>query len=149
MIKWSTDSALADRIIKDPKVWPWVSDDRHDVNSFSFPEIDGSGIRMALCYNDDNLCGCFFLFEQSPKVTEIHTCLLVHGLAKSFGDQVIDRIFKDTDYDAISTTVPVDNPAARKLAIKCGFTFDGMAESIRKQGLTVDVERWRLNKCQQ
>lgn len=149
MIKWSTDRSIAQRVITDPAIWPWVSDDTCDLDTFEFPEIDGVKIRMALCYNGLKFCGCFLLYEQSEKLTEIHTCLLVHGMAKIFGDQVVSRIFSDTDYESIQTFIPVDNPPARKLAIKCGFNFIENRNPIIKNGINTPVEVWRLDKCQQ
>jgi hypothetical protein len=148
MIEWSTDKEIAQRIFTDPSIWPWVSDDSCDIKTFKCPEIDGVKLRLALCYNDENLCGCFFLIEKSPRKTEIHTCLLVHGQAKKFGDQIIERIFNDTGYDAIETFIPVDNPAARKLAIKCGFSYVCQKDPIIRCGISTPVEVWEVNKCQ-
>jgi hypothetical protein len=148
-IEWSKDRDIAQSIITNPSVWPWVSDDTCDINSFEHPPIDGVCIRMALCYDGESLCGCFFLYEKDEKTTEIHTCLTVHGKAKKFGDQVVERIFSDTDYDQVVTFIPVDNPAAASLAKKCGFIFTGYGDPIIKNGENVAVELWRLHKCQQ
>lgn len=149
LIEWSTDREIAQYLVTHPDIWPWVSDDSCDIDKFVHPEIDGDKIRMAVCTEYDRLCGCFLLYEKSNKITEIHTCLLVHGKAKHFGDLVVERIFNDTDYDAIETFIPVDNPAARKLAIKCGFVYSGQKGPIIKNGLSVPVEAWERHKCQQ
>lgn len=148
MIKWSTDQSLAQKIITMPDVWPWVSDDTCDINSFIFPQIDGIKIRMALCYYDEKLYGCFILFEKSEKTTEIHTCLFLRGKSKYFGDLVVERIFNDTDYDVIETFVPIDNPAAKKLAQKCGFIVVGEREPIVKNCKSIKVELMELKRCQ-
>jgi RimJ/RimL family protein N-acetyltransferase len=149
MIEWSTDKEIAQKIFTMPSIWPWISDDTCNLDSFKCPEIDGIKIRLALCYNDKNLCGCFFFMEKSHKATEIHTCLFVHGLAKKFGDEIIEKVFNDTDYESIETFIPIDNPAAKKLAIKCGFSYSGQKDPIIKNGLSVPVEAWELKKCQQ
>lgn len=149
VIEWSTDRDLAQHILTLPEIWPWVSDDTCDIDTFVHPPIDGEKIRMGVCTDEDKLCGCFLLYEKSNKITEIHTCLLVHGKAKHFGDQIVERIFSDTDYDAIETFIPIDNPAAKKLAIKCGFSYYGQKDPIIKNGLSVPVEAWELKKCQQ
>ncbi len=148
-IEWSTDRNIAQGILTNPLVWPWVSDDSCDLNTFEFPEIDGEKIRMAVCIDDNQIYGCFIFFEKSNNITEIHTCLTGHGKARHFGDQVVKKVFTDTDYDAIETFIPVDNPSARKLAIKCGFKYVGLKDPIIKSGLPVPVEAWELKKCQQ
>jgi RimJ/RimL family protein N-acetyltransferase len=149
VIKWSKDSSLAQKILLMDEVWPWISDDSCNKESFILPDIDGDRIRLALCIYDEKLYGCFILFEQSPKITEIHTCLFIHGKSKYFGDLVVERIFSDTDYDVIETFVPVDNPAAKKLAEKCGFVVTGEKEPIIKNGKSIKVELMELKRCQQ
>lgn len=146
MLVWSQDKNLANAIIKHDFVWDFVSEDGTDKESFDFPEIDGVEIRMCVCYAG-KVCGAFFLFEIDKKKAHIHTCMLEKGIAKEFGDQVLKKIFKDTDYEFIETYVPKFNKAARLIAKWCGFKKVGYAKPFLKNGIDYPVEVWEYNKC--
>jgi len=149
MIEWSNNTWLAHSIMTSPNIWPHISDDTCDKNSFVLPDIDGKIFRLALCYHGQKLYGCFYFIEKDEKTTEIHTCMMIAGKAKEFGDQIVKKVFGETDYEKIETFIPVDNPAARKLAQRCGFVSVGMNKPIIKAGIVTPVEAWELKKCQQ
>lgn len=149
MIEWSNNTWLAHSIMTSPNIWPHISDDTCDKDSFVLPDIDGKIFRLALCYHDNQLYGCFYFIEKDEKTTEIHTCLMIAGKAKEFGDQIVKKVFGETDYEKIETFIPVDNTPARKLAQRCGFIRAGMKKPVIKSGIETPVVAWELKKCQQ
>lgn len=149
MIEWSKNTSLAHSIMTSPNVWPHISDDTCDKDSFVLPDIDGKIFRLALCYHVGKLYGCFYFIEKDEKTTEIHTCMLMAGKSKAFGDQIVKKVFDETDYEKIETFIPVYNQAARKLAQSCGFVYVGMKSPIIKSSIETPVEAWELRKCQQ
>ena len=148
-LEWSNDTALVDSTLKHPSVYPYVSDDNcPSPEDFSFPDVDGSSIRVVLCYNYESYCGCFILFDKGNKTLEIHTCLLptAKGMGKIFGDAVVSKIFKETDCEVISTYAPETNPLAKKLAIKCGFEYSGQGDPMMIKGKPVKVSLYSLKR---
>lgn len=149
MIEWSNNTWLAHSIMTSPNIWPHISDDTCDKDSFVLPDIDGKIFRLALCYHNHKLYGCFYFIEKDEQTTEIHTCMMIAGKAKEFGDQIVKKVFDETDYEKIETFIPEDNQAARKLAQRCGFVFAGMKKPIIKSRIETPVEAWELKKCLQ
>ncbi len=151
-IEWGSDRDIVQKIMKHDYVWPWVSDDTININDYQFPEIDNCIVRVAMCYNvERNILGCFIFFEKSEKVTEIHTCMLpaAKGMAKNFGDQVMNMIFRDSDYEIVETIITDDNPLAKKLAERCGFARSRDCDPIIRNGNLIKSEVWEHKKCQQ
>lgn len=148
-LEWTTDTALVESTLKDPSVYPWVSDDRcPSPENFHMPTVDGESIKAVLCYNYESYCGCFILFDKGNDTLEIHTCLLpsVKGMGKIFGDAVVSKIFKETDCKAISTYAPETNPLAKRLALKCGFVYDGIGDPLIINGKPVEVSLYILKR---
>lgn len=149
MIEWSDNKYIAQSIMTSASVWPHISDDTCDKDLFVLPAIDGKIFRLALCYHNGRLYGCFYFIEKDEKTTEIHTCMVEAGKSKEFGDQIVKKVFGETSYDKIETFIPIDNQPARKLAQRCGFVFVGMKKPIIKSGIETPVEAWELRKCPQ
>lgn len=148
MIKWSTDNKIANEIVKHPNVWGFVGGDAIDKDKFVFPEVDGIKLRMALCYNANELAGCFFFLEHDENTTEIHVCMTKKGIGKRFCDKIVDFVFSGTEYRQIYAIVPVCNVSAKKMALSCGFTYIGMGDQVQRNGQLVDTEILRVKKWQ-
>lgn len=146
MLIWSQDNILADKIIKSDFVWSKIREDLYSKDEFQLPVIDGIEIRMCLCYGDD-LCGAFFFFQKDDKRTHIHTCMIVKGVAREFGDLVVKKVFNETNYETIETYIPSFNKAAKVVSRQCGFKKVGFTEPMIQDGVEYPVEVWELHKC--
>lgn len=149
-LDWTDDNLLATEIMR--SIYAFISDDSCPPKEDFEVNLTDS-IRFVLCYYDDQLMGGF-LFVFKEKEAEIHTCMLpiAKGKAKDFGDLVLLKVFKETDVDRITSYAPVDNPLAKRLALRCGLKFTGYGQAMIKNGLEVEVENFaieRLDICQQ
>lgn len=142
---WSTDSKLATEIMR--SIYAFISDDScPPAEEFEVTLTDI--IRFIVCYNAGQLMGGFLLIFKDKEV-EIHTCLLpiAKGKAKDFGDLVLQKIFKETDVDRVTSYAPVDNPLAKRLALRCGLKFTGYGQSMIKNGQKIDVENFAIERA--
>lgn len=149
-LDWTDDSNLATDIVR--SIYAFVSDDTCPPKEEFEVKLTDS-IRFVLCYDNDQLMGGFlFIFKDG--IAEIHTCMLpiAKGKAKDFGDLVLLKVFKETDVDKITSYAPIDNPLAKRLALKCGLKFTGYGDAIMKNGKTIEVENFAIERadiCQQ
>lgn len=145
MIIWSDDSKLATEIMRE--IYAFISDDTCPPAE-EFEVTLNDIIRFIVCYNAGQLMGGFLLIFKD-KEAEIHTCLLpiAKGKAKDFGDLVLQKIFKETDVDRVTSYAPVDNPLAKRLALRCGLKFTGYGQSMIKNGQKIDVENFAIERA--
>lgn len=149
-LEWTNDSDLATSIMR--SIYAFISDDTCPPKEEFEVKLTDS-IRFVLCYDNDQLMGGFlFIFKDNE--AEIHTCMLpiAKGKAKDFGDLVLQKVFKETDVDRITSYAPIDNPLAKRLALRCGLKFTGYGNAMIKNGQKVDVENFAIERadiCQQ
>lgn len=143
-LEWSSDGSLATEIIR--SIYDFVSDDSCPPAE-EFEVTLNDIIRFIVCYNAGQLMGGFLLIFKG-KDAEIHTCLLpiAKGKAKDFGDLVLQKIFKETDVDRVTSYALVDNPLAKRLALRCGLKFTGYGQSVFKNGQKIDVENFAIER---
>ncbi|HEX7762070.1 MAG TPA: GNAT family protein [Cellvibrio sp.] len=150
ILEWSDNSELATEIMRE--IYAFISDDTCPPKEEFSVSLNDS-IRFILCYNDGQLMGGFLLIFKDNE-SEIHTCMLpiAKGKAKDFGDLVLQKIFKETDVDRVTSYAPIDNPLAKRLALRCGMKFIGMGIPMIKNGQQIDVENFAIERadiCQQ
>jgi RimJ/RimL family protein N-acetyltransferase len=150
ILEWTDNDQLVTEIIRE--IYAYRSDDTCPPKEEFEVELNDS-IRFVLCYDDGQLMGGFlFIFKDNE--AEIHTCMLpiAKGKAKGFGDLVLAKIFKETDVQRVTSYAPVDNPLAKRLALRCGLKFTGYGHAMIKNGVKVDVENFAIERadiCQQ
>lgn len=145
MIAVMHDLDRVNSLMKDDRVWPHVSCDRCDKETYSAPE---DGIYLG-AYDDEVNAG-FFLVQPVNSVTlEIHTVIdpLFWGRSIEFAKQVILWIFENTETLKIITLVPENNKKAARLAERSGMLLEGVVtKSYLKDGVLLDQFLYGIGK---
>lgn len=147
MLKWSDDRELIQSTIRHESVYMFVSDDTCPVpEAFELPEL-GEMVFAAECHCD-GYKGCFLFIKKSDDEAEIHTCMLpsAKGMATDFGKMVLEKVFRETKFNEVSTFIPETNTLAANLAKKCGLTYRSEHEPITINGKIVKCYRYAINR---
>lgn len=143
MIHPTTDVDAVNAILNHPRVRPWVSlpgQSLLDARALLQPP------HVALMLDDGN--GCFLCIEHEPGRYEVHTNLLpaARGVrAMEAARAGMDWMFLHTDCMELITQVPRDNPAARRLTERMGFTLEfSRAHAFPRASAWVDVDYYSL-----
>ena len=145
----TTDLDLMRRIITDPEVWPYVSDD-----SSGEPEVyqapSDPRIWNVLVKDGDKLLGAFIFTPHSGICWDVHTLMLPgHGAARAAvaAREMAAWVWANTPCLRIITEVPDFNPLALKFAVHAGMVQFGRNErAIMKFGELHDLILLGLSK---
>lgn len=133
MIAPMNDMDRVNSLLKNEKIWPAISCDRCDLETFAAPDD-----AMYLGAYDGDVNAGFFIIQPVNSVTvEIHTIIdpSYWGRSIEFTKQVINWIFTETNVMKIITFIPEYNLKAKKLAEKSGMVLEGIvSNSFLKDG---------------
>ena len=145
-IQPTTDTALIRSVVTDKAVWPHVSDDGADLETYQ-PPIDGV---LWLGVFDGECLGAYMVHQHNAITWEIHTCLLPQAWgekARQAGRLVLDWIFANTACQKLITQVPQTNPLALRYAKRCGLVVEGNnRQSFLKNGQAIDQIQLGITK---
>jgi RimJ/RimL family protein N-acetyltransferase len=129
MIAPCENYALIERIIKHPKVWPWVADD------FTF-EFEPNGNHLYLSIEDK---GIVVLKQLNHICYQLHIALLpeLWGRGKGIGAMAQEWIFEKTPCRKLVAFVPEDNKPVKRLAERCGMKEEGRITKSFCRGLVL------------
>lgn len=133
MICQMNDFERINVLLKDDRIWPHISCDRCNKESFSAPE---DAIYLG-AYDENENAGFFIVHPVNSVTLEIHTVIDPSFWGKSlvFTKQVIEWIFNETNALKIITFIPEYNIKAKKLAEKSGMILEGIVScSFLKNG---------------
>lgn len=138
MIERTNDMDLVTRVMTDPCVYPYVTDDGSP-NPEEFEPVESDLIYYLLVLDySKNVLGLFLVHPQNSIMYEIHTCLLrsCRGLmADEAARLVLQWIFNNTPCQKLITHVPAYNKPALDYAKRSGFTVEGNnSHSFLKNG---------------
>lgn len=145
----TADLDLMKRIITNPEVWPYVSDDSSgEPEDFQVPS--GPRIWHMLVTDREALLGAFMFVPRSGICWEVHTLMLPgHGArrAAQAAQEMAQWIWKNTPCLRIITEVPTFNPLALMFAVRAGMKQFGRNERcIMKFGERYDEILLGLNR---
>lgn len=134
MIVQTTDARLLTRILRDPQVFDWCCEDGIDRDTFEYRAHPG--VIALLAMDGDRVEGAFLLHPGFSTNYELHTALLVKGAkAKSYGMELFDWVWRNTDAHRVTTSIADYNRGAVIMASLCGMTRYGEnPESWLKNG---------------
>ena len=153
-IEPTCDEELIRGIVTHPAIWPHVSDDGSQLESYS-PPMDGAAWLRVV---DRETLGVYMIHQHNAVTFEIHTCLLPAawgGKARQAGNLVLDWIFTNTQCQKLITQVPETNKLALRYAQRCGLVVEGKnRQSFLKNGELIDQIQLGITKkendlCQQ
>ena len=138
-------------VINDPSVYKWVHGSLEGPLDMT-PVMDLPET-IVLKWEDE---GAFIFHNKSPGTYEVHTQFRKSGNVKIAALAAADFMFTFSPCKVLTTMVPRNNRAARRLAKKVGFTFthtegewptddDGL---VPLDHFKYTVEEWS-SKCQQ
>ena len=120
-LEQTEDLALVERIIRDPAVYPHVSDDDSPpaAEFRAHPEL----VYVAVRDYAGELLGCFVLMPHTRRLWEVHTCLLpiARGRGLAAARELLAWVWQHTDCERLITQVPDYNRLALKLAERAGL----------------------------
>jgi len=136
-IERSYDIELITRIMTNPAVYSFVSDDGSpDVGAFC--AHDDEAIYYLLVLDDERVRGLYMLHPMNYITYEIHTCLLKSCRGESADEAaklVLKWVFTNTPCLKVITNVPENNPLALKYAKRAGLIVEGInRDSFLKDG---------------
>jgi RimJ/RimL family protein N-acetyltransferase len=133
VIRPMDDMQRINELLRDPRIFPHISCDRCDIETFLAPE---NGLYLG-AYDGDTNVG-FFIIQQVNSVTvEIHTIIDPSYWGKSiiFAKEVLEWIFSETTMSKVITFVPEYNRKAASLAERAGMEIEGVIKrSFLKNG---------------
>jgi hypothetical protein len=101
--------------------------------------LESPYVKIIIPYENEDMG--FFLFVQQNKVTvELHTCILpgFAGKLVTEASALVKEVIKQ-QYSKIITLIPVFNKPAMFMALRCGFTKEGVNKrSFLKDGIIYD-----------
>lgn len=146
----STDSALIQRIMTHPRVWPHISDDSAPPAADFKPQVAPS-----LCYvmveDGETAIGLFLLEQRGAVHVEVHTCLLptawVRG-SREIASQAVAWLWANCpEIERLTTTVPRNNSLALRFAQALGMLEYGVnPQSFKKGGVLMDQTLLGMNR---
>jgi RimJ/RimL family protein N-acetyltransferase len=147
------DESAIKAIVTSPKIWPQVSDDYSNLETYK-PPIDGV---IWLDVVERESLGMYMVHRHNGILYEIHTCLLPTAWgakALQAGRLVLDWVFSKTDCQKLITHVPETNVLALRYAKRCGMAVEGVnRQSFLKNGQFIDMTLLGITKkehtCQQ
>ncbi len=127
MIAIMDDMIRVNSLLKDERVWPHVSCDRCDIDSFEAPD---NAIYLG-AYDGEENAGFFIIQPVNSVMVEIHTVIdpKFWGRSVEFAKEVVQWIFSETNVLKIITFIPEYNVKAKRLAEKAGMILEGVVTS--------------------
>lgn len=134
------DIELITEAMRNPRVWPSISDDSSPAPELFIPTMDDSITYLGM-FERGEFRGIFMLHPHNHICWEVHTCLLpsVWGRAHLFAAECIDWTFSETACQRLITNIPKGNVLARRLALSVGMREFGInPKSFLKNGIAID-----------
>lgn len=134
------DIELITEAMRNPRVWPSISDDSSPAPELFQPCLDGHVVYLGM-FVHDRFHGLFMLHPHNHICWEVHTCLLpiAWGRATRFASECVDWVFSHTPCLRLITNIPKGNPLARRLALSVGMREFGInPSSFLKNGIAID-----------
>lgn len=142
------DYALVGRLMKHPRVFPWLVDDESP-QAEDFSPIESDAITYVLVSNPEPV-GVFMLVPESAATVHIHTCLTPACWGRKALEAtglVIPWVFENTRHQRLTTMVPSDNLLAMRLARASGMTEYGVnPKSFLRGGVLLDTHLYGISK---
>jgi hypothetical protein len=143
------DWPLIKRIVTNPKIYPFVSDDFSPVPE-QWEPIDSAAAHYVLVRNRDELLGLWAFYEHTPICWQVHTCLLpiAYGeRARRAAKEMAQWIWANTKCLRLITEVPERNRLALRFARAAGMTAYGFnPQSYLKGGTLSGVHLLGMSK---
>ena len=150
MIYNCTDIEDISRIINNPKIYKWISDDLS-------PEVYTPVINSAILYlMNKEKTGVIQITPMNGVTGQVHTSVSseLWGKSAEFVKEATQWLFSNTRYLKVIAFIPTYNRLTIKLAADCGMKKEGLIEkSFLKNWKLWNQEIWGLAKeeaiCQQ
>lgn len=148
------DASVLKKIMKHPSVYRWIVDDGcPPIESFE-PAINDH-VYYVLVSNPEPIA--VFMYHPHNAITfEVHTCVLpvAYGeRAQEAAKKSLRWMIDNTSAQKIITNVPANNIKAKRFAIRCGMSLEGInRESFLLGGVVYDQYMLGITKgeiCQQ
>ncbi len=131
---------LVKYIVTHPQIYPYISEDGQDPNTFEAPGDPWIYLIIRATYGPLGLYG---LVPQTSVVLEVHTCILPEGRgapAAEAAQLLITWVWQNTEANRLVTLVPVYNRRALKYAQRAGLVEYGRnPASYKKDGKLWDT----------
>jgi len=137
------DADLVKRIITDPRIYPWVTeDDAPPVERFDCAGVvDAPGVYFLSPLDGADVAGVFMVHRHTSSIYEVHTCILPKYWGRSIeaARALIAWVFDNTGCRKLITLVPENNRHALALAKNAGMQEQGcITQSYLKGGKMLD-----------
>lgn len=140
MIERTHDMALVKRLFIHPKVWPHISDDGCDADSFE--PVDHDAVIYLKLMDGDAVGGVLMMVPQNSVTYDLHTVILPEhrgAFTRKAGQAMLAWMFSHTNARKINTKVPEPNKPALRAALDVGFEIEGVdRKSFLKDGVLHD-----------
>lgn len=151
----TTDLELVRTIVTHPKLYPMLSDDFSPAREEYVP-LEHPAVTYLLAKDGQEVLGLWMLVEQSPVITEVHTCLLPSSWgarAAAAAKGGMSWVFEHTGVQLLITHVPQYNRLACRFARAARMTELGrLPKSFRKNNelhdqILLGVSREEFERC--
>jgi RimJ/RimL family protein N-acetyltransferase len=113
-------------------------------------QVDGESVFL-LTLRDGTIIGACGLVPQDRQSPELGYWLGVEHWGKGYATEalhaVIDHVFTELDYQAVTAGARVTNPSSRRVLEKCGFQWIGVGLCrIRALSSSAPIDHFRLER---
>lgn len=143
MIQITKDIEFVNAVVNDPVVYKWIHGDKEGPLDLS--PVMTWNTTIALRWKDD---GVFIFWNKAPETYEVHTQFRKSGEVKIAALAAADFMFTSVPCETLTTMVPRNNRAARRLAKKVGFKFTHTEGEWPTDGGVVPLDHFRYTKAE-
>lgn len=142
------DGDVLRKFYLNPLIWePMRCDGEVDAEDVDFDALASPELGDAYIFVEvkvfGHLAGLFMFHQVTPTCYDIHSALLPdfwgHGMAHDIGKAACRWMVEHTDCEKVTTSVPVFNDPARRMAMRAGMRIEGCNRcSFKKDGILYD-----------